>query len=165
LAWCGATLAGWTGLEYEEPGAQVATAMFVVINLSIVLLAIARIRSLRFAGDRRRGERFRTSTQAALGDADVSLAEVSLVDVSLSGALVTTRRAEPIAARGELLFDLPSGPLSLWVVERSRREVSPAGTYLVGLEFEPHQPDELATLSSALFGTTAERRARTIRAA
>lgn len=146
----GVVIGGWAPWTYAVPGVAIGTAVFAVINLILLVVASMRIRQTRFAGDRRRGERFSLRTFARVG-ADV----VDLVDISLTGALFIT----PVGSHGvadELRLSRPNGEeVVLGVSERSRHEIGPDGRQLVGVEFDPGQETTLATLSRLLF-TTAE---------
>ena len=149
LTWFGATMLGLTPLVYEERWAAVATAGFGLFNLAILIAAAQRIGSSRFAGSRRRGERFRFETDGQLDGRDVQV-----VDVSLTGASVAATGDLPTEPT-KLQVDLDGQPMTLAVVERSRRHVSPAGTVQVGLEFDQPTRQQLAVLSRSLFGSDA----------
>ncbi len=150
LCWFGATMLGSTPLEYEEPWAAVATAGFAWFNLTILVTAAQRIRSARFAGSRRRGERFRLGMGAQLDDH-----RVELVDVSLTGASVVVP-GDPPPEPTKLRLELDGGVATLAVVERSRRSISPDGTVQIGLEFDQPTSHQLAFLSRTLFGHDAD---------
>ena len=146
LIWFGATMLGFTPVVYEQPWAQVATAGFALFNLAVLVAAAERIRSARFAGSRRRGERFRFETGAELDGRPVEVVDMSLTGLSVAG------RDDLPPSPTKLQLDLGAELMTLAVVERSRRHVSPAGTVQLGLEFDQPTSLQLATLSRALFG-------------
>lgn len=133
--------------SYRVPGVAMAAAVFATINLVLLLVACVRIRSPRFAGDRRRGERFSLTCSAEL-DGE----KVEVIDVSLSGALLRGEDGLPVAGR-RLVVHREGGKVTLAVSERSRRSISPVGTCLIGVEFDADQDAELAELSRMLFPT------------
>ncbi len=142
-----ATLLGWTSVHYEQQGAAIGTALFASANCLVLVVAVARIRSERFAGDRRRGERFHVKAAGRVGSRPAEI-----VDVSVSGALVSTTVPAGEEDHVVLTLDFGTETIMLECVERSRRAVSPAGTFVVGLEFVVGQPEEIATLARRLFG-------------
>lgn len=146
LAVFGSVILGRTPWSYPVPAVAIGTAALAGMNLILLLVASARIRSERFAGDRRRGERFRVSVFARLGpDA------VELVDVSLTGAMFISTNDTTVDGRG-LRLSRPNGDeVVLRVDERSRRPIAPDGSHLVAVEFASGQELALAELSRMLF--------------
>ncbi|MEM9608304.1 MAG: glycosyltransferase [Actinomycetota bacterium] len=145
LVWFVATLAGLTWLEYTNTTAIWITAGFSAFNLVLLLLGARRIRSAQFAGSRRRGERFSLPVAARLDGRAVRLADISLTGVAVQA------RAEQPEVHGHLELAFGQERLSLPVVERVRRPVSPPGTIHLGLELDRPDPKVLAVLSERLF--------------
>jgi len=151
MAWFAASLAGFTPLHYEIPWAAVGAAAFMAMNLGFLLAAIGRIRSSRFAGNRRASVRLPVSLAATLDGR-----EVELIDLSLSGARVVGPPAAlpdtvQLATGGaNLLFNLHGGHFRLRVAPRRRIERDD-GEEELGLEFEAAQDGEIARLAIAVF--------------
>jgi cellulose synthase (UDP-forming) len=144
LAWFTATLFGLTPVTYGVPWAAIGAAGFIAVNLALVLAAIGRIRSSRFAGNRRAGVRL---PLPARGSVDGFACE--LLDVSITGARL---RAPAGAAFGEavaLELHLPGGLVEL--AARVRREVRSDDGVELGLSFEPGQEKALARLAVVVF--------------
>jgi cellulose synthase/poly-beta-1,6-N-acetylglucosamine synthase-like glycosyltransferase len=152
MVWFTATLAGLTPIHYDVPWAAVGAAIFVAANLALILSAIGRIRSSRFAGNRRVSVRLPISLPAAL---DGAQAEVR--DLSVSGARVAVARPDEKARTDQagLTLELPDGPLVLGCEVRRRIDLAD-GRQELGLEFAPDQEPLIARLAVAVFGPTAE---------
>jgi hypothetical protein len=83
LAWYGATALGYTPLHYRVPWTAHGAAFWIVINTTILVLAINRIRAPRFAAERRASVRFNVDRRAFLDGHRVQLDDVSLTGASL----------------------------------------------------------------------------------
>jgi hypothetical protein len=142
-AWFGLTLLGVTPTQYAIPWAAYGAFGWLVVNVLLLVAAIRRVRSRRYAGERRASYRFSTSLAGRL-DGD----RVVVTDVSLTGARVVAGSAvEGQPAR--LVIQLPSAEVLLDAVVRS---VSPKGDgVLVGLEYLPDQDLARARLALGLF--------------
>jgi len=151
MAWFAASLAGLTPLTYEVPWAAIGAAVFMAMNLGFLLAAIGRIRSSRFAGNRRASVRLPVSLAATLDGRPVEL-----IDLSLTGARVAAAAAAlsgDTAARvpfSELRFDLHGGRFRMRVTPRRRIERDD-GQAELGLEFDAGQDAEIARLAIAIF--------------
>jgi cellulose synthase (UDP-forming) len=151
MAWFAASLAGLTPLTYEVPWAAIGAAIFMAMNLGFLLAAIGRIRSSRFAGNRRASVRLPVSLAAT-----VDGRAVELIDLSLTGARVAVAWAAlsgDSASRvpfPELVFDLHGGRFRMRVTPR-RRTARADGQTELGLEFVAGQDAELARLAIAIF--------------
>lgn len=146
--WFGATLLGLTPLHYGVPWVVYGAFGWLVFNVVLVGLAMARIRSERFAGERRASVRFELAA-AALLDGRACLVQ----DLSLTGARVVVPATElhlsgVQPAVQTLVLDL-GRPVALEVEARSCRP-GPVGT-VFGLEFRPGQEAERSGLALALF--------------
>lgn len=151
MAWFVASLAGLTPVRYEVPWAAIGAAVFVAINLGLLIAAIGRIRSSRFAGNRRASVRLPVSLPATLDGNPVEL-----LDLSLTGARAAAAAAalppddDPGGSGSELRFDLHGGRYDMRVAPRRRIEREDGRTEL-GLEFTPGQDAEIARLAVGIF--------------
>jgi len=138
-------LVGPFDMGYASEFAALGAFTWLAINAGLTWLAIRRVRSLRFAAERRSAVRFAVDVP---GWIDGGAAAVQ--DVSVGGALIAT--AAPLVERDAHLvsFELPSGTTSLWAQIRSSRRAT-SGEYHYALEFEPGQYPARASLSRAVF--------------
>ena len=146
--WFGATLLGLTPLHYGVRWVAYGASVWLVVNGVLVAMAMARIRSERFAGERRASVRFGLAAAGALEGRPCHVR-----DLSLTGARVVFpgQVMDPAALQSEtrtLAVDL-GRPVALEVAVRSCRP-GPDGM-VVGLEFCPGQDAERAGLALALF--------------
>ena len=138
-------LVGPFDLGYASELAALGAFAWLVVNAGLTWLAIRRVRSLRFAAERRSAVRFAVDVPGWI-DGD----DAAVQDVSVGGALVAT--AAPLVERDAHLvsFELPTGTTSLWAQIRSSRRAT-SGEYHYALEFEPGQYPARAALSRAVF--------------
>jgi cellulose synthase (UDP-forming) len=150
LVWFTATLFGLTFVDYGTPWAAIGAAGFMGVNLALVLAAVGRIRSSRFAGNRRAGTRLPVQVPIRLaGQAG------ELLDLSVTGARV--RVPVPLwTSVGELWLELglPSGRTELRV--DLRRTIVVDGHAELGLEFLGNQEPALAALVVGVFHAEVE---------
>ena len=145
LVWFAATLLELSPIRYSVPWAAIGAAGFMALNLALLLTAIKRIRSSRFAGNRRAGTRLPVHVPIQLAGE-----RGELLDLSVSGAGV--RIPGPVDLDvGELwlTLELPSGPLELQVEVRRNRIVD--GSEVLGLSFVPGQEEAIGKLAVAVF--------------
>ncbi len=118
---------------------------WLVVNAWLVWIAIRRVRSLRFAAERRSAVRFAVDRPGW-----VDGEPVNVQDVSVGGALLAA--TQPLAVREShlLSFDLPSGVASLWASARVERQAASGETHYA-FEFEPGQYPARAALTRAIF--------------
>lgn len=138
-------LLGALSIDYASEWAAAGAFFWLVVNAGLVWVAMRRIRSLRFAAERRSAVRF-----AVDGAGAVDGAVASIQDVSVGGALVAT--SEPLVEREAhlLSFELGSRTTSLWArIRSSRRAVS--GEHHYAFEFEPGQFPAKGALARAVF--------------
>jgi hypothetical protein len=138
-------LLGALPIEYRSEWAAVGAFGWLAVNAALVWLAIGRVRSLRFAGERRAGVRFAVDVP---GSVDGTTAGVQ--DVSVGGALLAT--TEPLVDRPRHLvsFELAAGIVSLWATIRSTRR-APSGELHYAFEFDADQDVASADLTRAIF--------------
>ncbi len=153
IAWYLLTLAGRTPLTYEIAGVAHGAALWAVINGLLIATAITRIRSSRFADERRGSYRHPVHATGLLDGRPATI-----TDLSLTGAQL---RMEPAATPetgtiGRLDLDM-SGERASFVAEV--RSVRPApgedGSSLVGLSFDDGQLTTQAQLALGLFNAAA----------
>jgi len=137
---------GVLDLGYASEWAALGAFAWLAVNAALVWVAIRRVSSLRYAGERRSAVRFAVDVP---GWIDGSRASVQ--DVSVGGALIAAE--QPLVERESHLvsFELPGGTTSLWSVIRSSRRAD-SGEYHYALEFEPGQYPARAALARTVFG-------------
>lgn len=145
--------------RYDVPAAAAASAVFCAVNLILMIVAIRRIRSIRFAGERRNAYRFSVDWTGTYGGR-----ACRIVDVSLTGARLVVDDSAPAADRtgagsatNPLVIDTPTrGHLHLRC--HPRRLLGQAdGTRTLGIDFAPGQLNARRDLSLAVFHDTQAR--------
>jgi cellulose synthase (UDP-forming) len=145
LVWFSATLLGFSPITYTVPWAAIGAAVFMAMNLALLLAAIGRIRSARFAGNRRAGTRLPVHIPVRIAGL-----RGELVDLSVSGAGVAVPTPVDLDANELwLTMDLPSGPLDLQVEVRRNRMAG--SSEVLGLSFAPGQEKAIGELAVAVF--------------
>ncbi|MEX2184156.1 MAG: glycosyltransferase [Chloroflexota bacterium] len=153
LAWYALTLMGATPTVYEVPWAIHAAVAWMLVNVGLVWLAIRRIRSTRFAAERRASVRFETDLPGRLDGL-----EVWVRDLSLTGGRVEVAASAAVASQTTLAVEVaPGETLALGGTVRARWS-GPDGRSMIGFEFADGQYDTRARLALALFGVTATSR-------
>ena len=149
LGWYGATLAGLTGVSYPLPWVAHGAAAWAVVNGALLFAAVRRIRSDRYAGERRASVRFALEGPVRLGSRPGRLE-----DVSLTGLRAVLPADAAPAAGLELEVTLPTsaGTLVLPGVVRSRTDDAEGRAHL-GVEFAGAGASAQASLALALFRT------------
>ena len=144
--WFALTLLGETPTRYLIPWAAYAAFGWLLFNVGLVMLAIRRVRNLRFAPERRASVRWETDLVG-----DVGIQPCRFVDLSLTGARVVT--AGPFEAGMTRTVRIPLGgdPIELVAVVRTVR-VTAGGSMIVGLEFAEGQHRARSQLALGLFG-------------
>ncbi len=146
LAFYALTRAGLTPVTYAVPWTADGAALWAVVNGGLLVAALARIRSERFATDRRSAVRVRVSGRVRLDD---GVGE--LVDVSVGGALVRCAVPPPFAPHVLVVGIEGEGETTIRALERSRQSVGDGGV-LVSLRFDADQRREVGSLAAALVG-------------
>lgn len=141
--WFALTLAGRTPVTYGVHWAAYGAAGWLVVNTLLLTSAVARIRSDRFAGERRASVRFDVDVAGTLDGRPCQVR-----DVSLTGARVVVDADAGPGLDGELAID--GIPVRLEAAARSQRLLAD-GSVLVGLRFLDDQDTEQAALALALF--------------
>jgi len=145
LAWFTATLLGFTPIHYGVPWAAIGAAGFIAVNLALLLAAIGRIRSSRFAGNRRASTRLNVRGAAWLDGERGDLA-----DLSLTGARILVPDATVIGPEPRLTIQVAGERFALGSIVR-RRTARVASHQEIGVEFSPGQEAELARLAVTVF--------------
>jgi cellulose synthase (UDP-forming) len=132
-------------LGYASEWAAIGAFAWLAVNGALVWVAIRRVSSLRYAGERRSAVRFAVDVPGRIDGASASV-----LDVSVGGALIAT--VEPLVDRESHLvsFELPTGTTSLWSVVRSSRRAE-SGEHHYALEFEAGQYPARAYLARTVF--------------
>jgi cellulose synthase (UDP-forming) len=145
----GATLLGLTPLHYGVPEAAIAAGCWMALNAYVVARAISRIRSDRFASERRASVRFDISLDGTLDGLPCKIADVSLTGARVELDSVIGENLKPESATRNLELSILGSDLCMRVIVRSRRES--AGLTVLGLQFTPAQERLTAGLAQALF--------------
>ena len=146
VVWFAATLAGLTPMSYGKPGAVYGAAFFALANLALLIVAVRRIRSRRYAGERRASVRFEVDLYGSIDGLPCGIS-----DLSLTGAKVDVPRADwQRTEEPQLTVGLPGGSVTLQCLAPCRLREDEFGVDL-GLEFAPGQRREVAQLAIALF--------------
>jgi cellulose synthase (UDP-forming) len=140
------SLLGALPIQYREPWAAWGAFGWLVVNAGLVYLAIQRVRSLRFAGERRAGVRFAVDAPGSLDGVPAGVQ-----DVSVGGALLATRERLVERDRHLVMFGPEDAPISLWSIVRSVRE-APTGELHYAFEFAPGQDAATGDLARVIFG-------------
>ncbi len=151
--WLVATLLDLTPVTYTTHWVVYSASVWMTVNAGLLAAAIVRIRSDRFANDRRTAVRLLVK-----GGAQLDGRSVEVLDVSMGGALV--RVLGPLESARSHLLELQfkgSRAVTLRADERSRQELGSRGT-LVSMKFAPDQEREIGEMSVHLFaGSTSAR--------
>ncbi|HUZ40276.1 MAG TPA: glycosyltransferase [Acidimicrobiales bacterium] len=144
--WFALSLTGATGVTYSVRWTVYGAAFWATVNAALLIAAIERIRSDRFATDRRTAVRLQIA-----GDVLVDSLTTHLIDISMGGALVRAEGAIPEGVVHELTFHFEGGSSdALNCIERSRQLVGGGGTVL-SLQFADHQDRAISSLAVGLF--------------
>ena len=146
LAFYTLTRAGLTPVTYPVTWTADGAALWALVNGGLLVAALARIRSERFATDRRSAVRVRVQGRVRLDECDGEL-----VDVSVGGALVRCATAPPPGAHVLVVAVRGEGETGIRAQERSRQSVGDGGV-LVSLRFDADQSREVGSVAAALVG-------------
>ena len=151
VVWFACTLAGLTPLHYTVAWTAYGAAGWLAFNSVLVGAAIARVRSDRFAVDRRSAVRLRIGTPVTLDGRPGYIR-----DISMGGAQVripVDSNARPQLVGGTRELGLPfGGGMTLRCEERGRQPIGDGGV-LVRLRFLEGQERALGELATALLAT------------
>jgi cellulose synthase (UDP-forming) len=144
--WFALTLAGVTDMTYSVRWTVYGAAFWATLNAALLIAAIQRIRSDRFATDRRTAVRLQIA-----GDVLVDSLTTHLIDISMGGALVRAEGVIPADAMHDLTFHFEGGSaIALRCIERGRQPVGGGGS-LLSLQFADHQDRAISALAVGLF--------------
>ena len=143
-AWFALTLMGTTPVQYTELGAMLATLGWLIADAALILVAIMRIRSLRYGPERRASVRFDVELE---GELDGFAVEV--LDVSLTGARLHAPVIRALGERGSVALRFGAETVELPATVRTV-QASEAG-WRLGVEFDPTAVGPLARLAILLF--------------
>lgn len=159
-AWFALTLAGFTPTVYGVPWAAYATFGWLCVNVLLLVGAIRRVRSLRYAGERRASVRFDTTLSGTIDDVGCAILDLSLTGarIAVHERIELAQAVEPGAAgeRRRLVIHIAEAPapVELDAVVRSRG-ARVDQVRVLGLEFLPDQNLARASLALALFAMRA----------
>jgi cellulose synthase (UDP-forming) len=148
-AWFALTLLGRTPIHYGVPWAVAAAFGWMVVNAALVFLAITRVRSARFAPERRSSVRFELAQRGQFAELDCEV-----LDLSLTGARIAISGAPQPNRTHRLELSLGGRHIAIDATERSHR-VADDGRLILGLAFADEITAERAELALALFATGA----------
>jgi len=148
LVWFTATLAGLTPISYSVPAAAVGAAIFMAVNLGFLLAAIGRIRSSRFAGNRRSSTRLPIRVPASLDGRPCRIEDLSVTDARVT---IDAGRSPPASAASNTLSLATDGGVIDLACDVRRRIHIAAGRVELGLSFAPDQEPVIARLTVAVF--------------
>lgn len=146
LIWYPATLFGFTPTAYPELPAATGSAGFLVLNFSLLVMAVRRIRNPRFAGNRRASVRFDVRL---FGSFNGQRCEIEDLSPTGAQALLVDQSPESVPDEAELDVVLPDGAIAR-VTCSVKRRIERADGLEVGLEFDPRQRDAAAVLALSL---------------
>ncbi len=139
FGWFVASAMGWTPAHYVLNPMELISCAWLLVNLTLVLAAIGRVRAARFASERRGAVRLAVSGVANLGGF-----HVRLLDISVGGAKVRGDGFPPV--RSQAVFAVGRSQLTAVIVD-----VYPAGDAKVAkLAFLPGQELAATTVTAAL---------------
>ncbi len=148
LLWFAGTLAGVTPTAYRIRWTAYGALFWALVNCGFLVAALARIRSDRFASERRTAVRLQTG-----GAASIEGRAGQLLDVSIGGAMVRCERP-PEASEEPLSVEFECAGIKIGLMGEERgRQTLADGSAIVRLRFAEQQASELARLARALFGS------------
>jgi cellulose synthase (UDP-forming) len=138
-------LLGTLDITYRYGWAAAAAFGWLVVNAGLIVIAIRRVRSLRYAAERRSAVRFAVDTPGW-----VDATAVTVQDLSVGGALLAVPQALVPRDVHLLTFELATGLASLWARVRSVNQAA-TGEIHYAFEFEPEQYTSRAMVTRAIF--------------
>jgi cellulose synthase/poly-beta-1,6-N-acetylglucosamine synthase-like glycosyltransferase len=146
LAWFFATIAGLTPTVYREPAASTGAAIFALINLTILTMAIRRIVDSRFASNRRASVRFGVRLFGSVAGARCEIEDLSTTGAKL---LLARPKAALVPDEAGLMIELPNGDRPV-ITARVKRRLDRIDGFEIGLEFDDGQQQKMALVALAL---------------
>ena len=142
--WFGLSIAGLTPLHYGDPAPAIASAGWLTLNITLLVIAIRRIRATRHASERRAAYRF-----VLAAGAEVDGFPADLVDLSLTGARVTVPLGTALGDSPGLRLWLGEAPIDVDVLISASTPVGDRTQH--ALEFLPGQFPARTALARQLF--------------
>lgn len=143
--WYVGSLTGRTPVSYPVPWVAHASAIWLAYNAAFLGAALHRIRSPKFATERRAAARFPASGRILVDDVAAQVRNLSLT----GGQLTTTVDLQPGSKVRLDLDPMMSGPVEAWV--RSSHPVEQG--HRIGVEFSTLTTGQRARLARGLFQT------------
>jgi cellulose synthase (UDP-forming) len=148
-AWFALTLLDRTPIRYAVLWAVIGAFGWMILNAALVFLAIARVRSARFAPERRSSVRFEMAVAGTYAELDCEV-----LDLSMTGARIAISGAPKPNRTHRLELLLGGRHVAIDATERSHR-FGDDGRLVLGLAFADEITAERAELALALFATRA----------
>ncbi len=146
--WFACTLAGLTPLHYAVAWTAYGAAGWLAFNAVLLGAAIARVRSDRFAVDRRSAVRLRIGTPVTVDGSPGYVRDISMGGTQVRIPADPTARPQLVGGTRELRLPLGGG-ITLRCEERGRQPIGDGGV-LVRLRFLGGQERALGRLATAL---------------
>jgi hypothetical protein len=150
--WFALTVTGRTPLHYGVPWAAYGAFAWLAFNGVLVAMAMNRIGSLRFAGERRASVRFDLVAGGRIADQPCRVADLSLTGTRV----VLPARLALGLSEGEVVdFEVELGERIVVTAEIRSRRPAGGGAVALGLQFVDGQDPVRARLALALFQSEA----------
>ncbi len=149
LVWFGASLAGLTPVTYTSLLAVWISALVVVFNISLLMVAIRRIRKIDFASERRAAWRFKNSFAASLNGFPCDVESISLAGCKLR---ISKQAFTEAGANKELWVDSQTK----LILEPARFDFASDDEMIVSFGYGPGQWHARGQLARALFQQQAD---------
>ena len=146
LAWFFLTMAGFSPTSYTEPAVAIGAALFLLMNLTLLTMAVRRISDPRFATNRRASVRFGVRLFGTVGPARCEIEDLSTAGAKL---LLARPKATQVPDQTELTIELPNGDRPV-LTARVKRRLDRIDGFEIGLEFDDGQQQTMALIALAL---------------
>jgi len=146
LAWFFVTMAGFTPTSYSEPAVAIGAALFLLMNLTLLTMAVRRISDPRFATNRRASVRFGVRLFGTVGPARCEIEDLSTTGAKL---LLARPKATQVPDQTELMIELPNGDRPV-LTARVKRRLDRIDGFEIGLEFDDGQQQTMALIALAV---------------
>lgn len=139
LVWFTLAVTGIVPWRYPNLGLAYTAAFWTIVNVVFLLASMARIRSLRFGGERRAAYRFMQSAPSVLHG------PIEILDLSVTGARVWTSQPTCLGETMTLRLDGTDGPFEV------KGEIVRADASGAHLRFDESQQLSLAQIAHIIF--------------
>jgi cellulose synthase (UDP-forming) len=132
-------------LHYANQAAAAGAFVWLCVNAALIWTAVRRIRSLRYAGERRSAVRFAVDRPGW-----VDGEPVAVQDLSVGGTLIAAANSLPDRDQHLVTVDLGHGIVSIWAEVRSTRRADGSEMHYA-MEFAAGQYPARAAIARAIF--------------